>query len=1358
MSRSFDDDLGLKVGGNVSQAFVEELRRLRKELTDTIEVARRLNTVTGAGSRRAAGASGAAARRAAGDESARAAARAARDEERAWISSIRRVDQQRRESERIARALYRDQEREARRVAAVEARAARDVSREKIAAERAELRALRDFGNAMRRETRDRYADQERAAKNYSAAQKRYYNDQLQSQRAASLKSAQSEAELWNLLGGFIQKAAQYAARFAAIVGAITVTAIVAGMSLLVERGLAFNSTLESAQLGIGSLIASFYEVRDASGRTLEGGEKLAASIEIAGGEMQKLRIAGLQTVLTTEELVATYQQAIGAAASAKVPLSEVLGLTIKIAQAGAAIGLEGRQMNEEVRSLLSGNITLNSRIAQSLGITGAMVKDWKTQGTLVEELNKRLELFGLTGALTAKTFAGLTSNLREAFDVLAGAATSQLFDELKGTFGDILDRVFDLKEGELRPDIQKIVDLFDDAFGEAGRRIRGYVDSILDQLVVVGHWIDNNRQTVLEIVDAAFALGEQLAGLIIDTAQLAVEGEVTVKGYRDAGGAAAELRDIVRAIGLAVAATRDVASDIPNLIKGAGGLLRLAIVLPLQSILKGAGRLVDLFVNLTTAIKSTGAALAEAAEAVTSGDFTRAITAFQSIALPTNLGARTAQGAAIADALDNYVREGRDLLGRFNRVGSGYYTDQFKKSALGDGVIRAGGRASFGGGYSTSPGGAAADAAKNAGAAAAQAQKFDDAIDRINEDVARMREELGLSAETFKDFSEQFNRFVQLPGKKQFPADPRAADPSEFLKIAGAAGDQLRLSGLGRNSFLGDARALAQAAEDAIKTYSEGVTRATKNGIEVLRPSADQIAKFTQATRDKLTGEYLKLIQASNEKLDDVDAKIRQYREAVGGGADTAAKQWAKLQDEIREVEKIIDDSVLGGTSGGAFKKQEYRSAAEGAFSEQQKAKIEGFWRDVYDLQADLGQTESERQLKAVQATGDEFAARVYAQTRDDAESRKQADEVVFAYRNALMEQYWRDEAARQNESVKAQEESAIKLLASDRERIEAQRKLNALRAAQAIDPTFDPTAPRTGNQPLGSAGRAYDSSLDVAAIENIANIADSLYDRFKNVATGALGSVVDAQNIQEAAKIMEEYGITLEQVSAIYGEAAATSGQYLNNVRAIAGAQDQGKAINTTTVAMKQLVKQTFASQQAFVGFGMAAGEALAGILTGSEDVGAGLKRFAFNLLGDLAIQFGTLAIAAGTAANAMPWFGLTGSAAIVAGIALVTLGSTLKALAGGAGGGTGGAETGGAAGAPADTGAAEQRERRVPRTPFNTTGEVGFAVEWSAAPGADGRLMRALMEELERAGFLNKRTSARGSTRDAVRRRTR
>ena len=120
---------------------------------------------------------------------------------------------------------------------------------------------------------------------------------------------------------------------------------------------------------------------------------------------MKRIQQLGLEITATTQELVTGFQAIIAPALKAGYALEESPELATRAAQAMGAFQIPIQQMRTEIESLLSGNINRAQDIlAPYLNITKELVKEWKTQGVLVEEINKRLESFKYSSDAIANT------------------------------------------------------------------------------------------------------------------------------------------------------------------------------------------------------------------------------------------------------------------------------------------------------------------------------------------------------------------------------------------------------------------------------------------------------------------------------------------------------------------------------------------------------------------------------------------------------------------------------------------------------------------------------------------------------------------------------------------------------------------------------------------------------------------------------------------------------------------------------------------------------------------------------------------------------------------------------------------
>ena len=174
--------------------------------------------------------------------------------------------------------------------------------------------------------------------------------------------------------------------------------------------------------------------------------------------------------------------------------------------------------------------------------------------------------------------------------------------------------------------------------------------------------------------------------------------------------------------------------------------------------------------------------------------------------------------------------------------------------------------------------------------------------------------------------------------------------------------------------------------------------------------------------------------------------------------------------------------------------------------------------------------------------------------------------------------------------------------------------------------------------------------------------------------------------------------------------------STEAINATRATAEEVSKGtttEQLDQQTKKVEDLAKQMGSTVKSAIGGAISGGvqKLVSGLIKG----GLNFKDFAgfvFDLLGDMAIQMGTFAITAGIAIESIG--SLSGAKAVIAGIALVALGTIIKSFLGG---GAGGGSSAGAGAQTASTGAsgggglvatdtttaqvAQEQERRVGQT---------------------------------------------------------
>ena len=82
------------------------------------------------------------------------------------------------------------------------------------------------------------------------------------------------------------------------------------------RRGVNQSAEWEQSKIGIASVLASVREVRDEQGNLVKGAAAYQQALGMAEEAMQKIKILGLETTATSQDLVAGFQQLIGPAAA----------------------------------------------------------------------------------------------------------------------------------------------------------------------------------------------------------------------------------------------------------------------------------------------------------------------------------------------------------------------------------------------------------------------------------------------------------------------------------------------------------------------------------------------------------------------------------------------------------------------------------------------------------------------------------------------------------------------------------------------------------------------------------------------------------------------------------------------------------------------------------------------------------------------------------------------------------------------------------------------------------------------------------------------------------------------------------
>ncbi len=220
--------------------------------------------------------------------------------------------------------------------------------------------------------------------------------------------------------------------------------AVGGAMTHVVGKGIELNKMYEDQALGIAALTAAKVKMYDETGRELNGYETFLASQKMTAGVMEDIKKAALETPASFQQMIGFYQQTIGHAISGNQTFGKsmedvnknVITFTQRMSALGSAVGMEMPKINEEIRSLMSGNASTDSLLAMMLfgsptEANEAVRAAKKTTEGLSTLLLDALEPFKHVEGV--QTYSKSMAQLSAAFDDLRKGATQPLFDDLKG-------------------------------------------------------------------------------------------------------------------------------------------------------------------------------------------------------------------------------------------------------------------------------------------------------------------------------------------------------------------------------------------------------------------------------------------------------------------------------------------------------------------------------------------------------------------------------------------------------------------------------------------------------------------------------------------------------------------------------------------------------------------------------------------------------------------------------------------------------------------------------------------------------------------------------------------------------------
>ena len=203
-----------------------------------------------------------------------------------------------------------------------------------------------------------------------------------------------------------------------------------------------FSMAMETNQVGMAGILSSMTEI---NGKSLEWNDAMGISKSI----ISDLNKEAVKTSATSEELIETFRALLGPGLGAGMNIDQIKEFTVVGVNAVKSLGLDGRQLIQELRDLVQGGIQpASSTLATALGLKDSDIKAAKNSAEgLFSFLMKRMEGFKYASLATGSTFKGMIDQVKEGYTLITAQAFSPFIEELRSIVKSVRDYMLELDE-----------------------------------------------------------------------------------------------------------------------------------------------------------------------------------------------------------------------------------------------------------------------------------------------------------------------------------------------------------------------------------------------------------------------------------------------------------------------------------------------------------------------------------------------------------------------------------------------------------------------------------------------------------------------------------------------------------------------------------------------------------------------------------------------------------------------------------------------------------------------------------------------------------------------------------------------
>lgn len=315
----------------------------------------------------------------------------------------------------------------------------------------------------------------------------------------------------------------------------------------LVAPGFQFASSMETMRIGMAGILASTTKIGEAQTTYAQG-------LEISDKILKRMQIEALRTTLTVSELSEAYQSALAGGLNAGMDLNQIMDLVVASANAVKSFGLPKQQVIQEIRGLISGEAIRPGvdMMATVLGYTTATVNKLREEGTLYEDIRKRMIGFEMASYDLSTTWEGMLNNFADGINKIASVAVDKLYKNVKGRVKEMSEMLFTLTQEDFT---------YTDA--QTGEQKTRKVVTDINLNPETLKTLTNLYNTLSSIVDVAYQLGSMVLPPLVVVFNAVASSVQVLLGFINQ--ALVMLEPVLNALGQALTYLSELASALSD-------------------------------------------------------------------------------------------------------------------------------------------------------------------------------------------------------------------------------------------------------------------------------------------------------------------------------------------------------------------------------------------------------------------------------------------------------------------------------------------------------------------------------------------------------------------------------------------------------------------------------------------------------------------------------------------------------------------------------------------------------------------------------------------------------------------------